>query len=305
MRLGRRQPNLRWRGNPDGSIERDGDVDMWQSWLAVAGAVPMALHGARRQPRRDGWTLISPLLALAGVLCWVVSIFAPVTLGHWPATLASTMLTSAAANLTLFVILCLVVREAWRLTGLVGIHSLITLIFAAMWTSNPAAATTEEIYLSPWAVTHIATALPTYALVTLAAIAAFAAFLQQSTLKQKRPSPFSRGLPSLADCDELQLRLLQIGEAVLALGLLTGMALEYVNTGHLLILNHKIVLTASAFVVIGAMLIAHQRSGLRGRRAAQLVLLGYLLLTLGYPGVKFVTDIVLASVLASGANGLG
>ena len=270
---------------------------MWQSWVAVAGTVPMALQGIRRLPRRDVWTKLSPLLALAGALGWVGNLFGPVTLGQWPATLSSTMLISAAATLASFVILCAVVGEAWRLTGLVGIHSLIIVILAALWERSPAAAMSGEMHLSPWAVTHIVTALPTYALVTLAAIAAFAAFLQQSTLKQKRPTPFTRGLPSLADCDALQLRLLQIGEAVLALGLMTGMALEYVNTGYVLVFNHKTVLTLSAFLVIGAMLIAHQRSGLRGRRAAQLVLLGYLLLTLGYPGVKFVTDIVFASAL--------
>jgi len=48
-----------------------------------------------------------------------------------------------------------------------------------------------------------------------------------------------------------------------------------------------------AFAVIGALLVLHYRSGLRGQRAARLVLLAYLLLTLAYPGVKFVTDVVI------------
>jgi ABC-type uncharacterized transport system permease subunit len=38
----------------------------------------------------------------------------------------------------------------------------------------------------------------------------------------------------------------------------------------------------------------HYRSGLRGRRAARVVLVAYLLLTLAYPGVKFVTDVLLS-----------
>jgi ABC-type uncharacterized transport system permease subunit len=42
------------------------------------------------------------------------------------------------------------------------------------------------------------------------------------------------------------------------------------------------------------LLVAHYRSGMRGRRAARVVLLAYLLLTLGYPGVKFVTDVLMA-----------
>jgi ABC-type uncharacterized transport system permease subunit len=54
------------------------------------------------------------------------------------------------------------------------------------------------------------------------------------------------------------------------------------------------VLTLAAFVVIAVLLLAQRWAGMRGRRAARLVLLGYLLLTLGYPGVKFVTDVLIA-----------
>lgn len=255
----------------------------------------MALQSARRHPRQDVWMVGSMLLALGAVGGWMLTVVDQVRIGLWPAGLSSTMVTSAAATLATFAVLCLVFREGWRLTGLVGIHSLIVIALAALWQRGPDSGTARELSLSGWAEVHIATALPTYALVTLAAIAAFAAFLQQLALKQKRPRLFTRGLPALADCDALQLRLLQLGEVVLALGLMTGMGLEYVNTGHLLEFNHKIVLSLAAFLVIGVLLIAHQRSGLRGRGAAQLVLLGYLLLTLGYPGVKFVTDFLVTA----------
>lgn len=254
----------------------------------------MALQSTRRRPRRDLWMVASVLLALGAVGGWVLAVLDQLKVGLWPAGLSSTMVTSAAATLTAFAVLCLIFRGGWRLTGLVGLHSLIVLMLAALWQRGPAGEAARELSLTGWAEIHIATALLTYALVTLAAIAAFAAFLQRLALKRKRPTLLTRGLPPLADCDVLQLRLLQLGEAILALGLMTGMALEYVNTGHILEFNHKIVLTLAAFVVIGVLLIAHQRSGLRGRRAAQLVLLGYLLLTLGYPGVKFVTDFVVS-----------
>jgi ABC-type uncharacterized transport system permease subunit len=35
------------------------------------------------------------------------------------------------------------------------------------------------------------------------------------------------------------------------------------------------------------------RTGVRGRQSARYVLLAYLLLTLGFPGVKFVTDVLI------------
>jgi ABC-type uncharacterized transport system permease subunit len=72
------------------------------------------------------------------------------------------------------------------------------------------------------------------------------------------------------------------------------MALQISETGSLFSLNHKTVLTLTAFIVIGGLLYAHFKFGLRGRKAARLVLLGYLLLTLGYLGVKFVTDVLLS-----------
>ena len=90
------------------------------------------------------------------------------------------------------------------------------------------------------------------------------------------------------------IKTLTLGEAVLTIGLLSGMALHISETGSLFSLNHKTVLTLTAFVVIGCLLFAHFKFGLRGRKAARLVLLGYSLLTLGYLGVKFVTDVLLA-----------
>jgi ABC-type uncharacterized transport system permease subunit len=98
----------------------------------------------------------------------------------------------------------------------------------------------------------------------------------------------------VADSERLQVRLLIASEIVLGLGLLTGMATQYLSSGGLLAFNHKTLFSVLTFVLIAALLAAHYRTGVRGRRAARLVLLAYLLLTLAYPGVKFVTDVLLA-----------
>jgi len=100
-------------------------------------------------------------------------------------------------------------------------------------------------------------------------------------------------LPSGGYDERLELGLLLGSPIVLGLGILTGMGTQYFLRGALLTFDHKTVLTIVAFIVIGALLAAHYRVGLRGRRAARLVLVGYLLVTLGYPGVKFVTDVLL------------
>jgi ABC-type uncharacterized transport system permease subunit len=62
----------------------------------------------------------------------------------------------------------------------------------------------------------------------------------------------------------------------------------------MMVFDHKVLFTLVAFFVIGALLVAHYRFGIRGRRAARVVLVAYLLMTLGYPGVKFVTDVLVA-----------
>jgi ABC-type uncharacterized transport system permease subunit len=67
------------------------------------------------------------------------------------------------------------------------------------------------------------------------------------------------------------------------------------ETGHFLLIDHKTLFTAAVFVVVGLLLVANAKWGVRGRAAVQAVLLAYLLLTLGYPGVKFVTDILLTN----------
>ena len=90
------------------------------------------------------------------------------------------------------------------------------------------------------------------------------------------------------------MRLLVASEIILAIGLITGMATLYTTTGQFLTFDHKTTLTLIVFVIVGVILFVHFRTGIRGRAATRIVLLAYLLLTLGYPGVKFVTDILLS-----------
>ena len=63
--------------------------------------------------------------------------------------------------------------------------------------------------------------------------------------------------------------------------------------GQALVFSHKILLSFLGFGVVLILLILHHRTGLRGRKAARWLLSGYLLLTLAYPGVKFVREILI------------
>ncbi len=259
------------------------------SLAALVALVPAAVLPLRREaggPDPLFWAAVA--VAVAGPGAYSLVLLG----GGWPTGLAPALWVSIAVSMVLFAILTLVSREAWRLRPLLLPYLILLGLIATVWGRVPAQA---ALTAAPdaWLGIHIAASVATYGLCTLAAVAAAAAFVQERALKGKRPTALSRVLPSISDASLLEVRLLAVSEAVLALGIATGMARDYLSSGQWLHFDHKTLLAGLAFLVIGAVLVLHHRSGLRGQRAARLVLLAYLLLTLAYPGVKFVTDVLI------------
>lgn len=268
------------------------------SLSALFALVPAMLVPFRRAPAgRDAvfWAVLA--LAVAGPLAWAVVLVA----GRWHTDLSTALWVTIAACMVLFAGLCLGTRSAWRLAPLLLPYLVLIAALATLTArgSEPALRGGAPDMLrggAPdiWIQVHIVVSVLTYALLTLAAVAALAAFLQERALKAKHPTGLTRILPPMAESERLQVRLLAASETVLGAGLLTGMAVLYFERGRLLVLDHKTLLSIATFLVIAALLAAHARTGIRGRRAARTVLAAYLLLTLGYLGVKFVTGILLA-----------
>lgn len=256
---------------------------------ALAAMVPAAVLALRHGPVRGllFWALAA--VAVAGP-----SVFALAQLGQGSLPNLSTALwLSVSASLIVFVATALVSPPARRLTPILMPY----LLFMGTGALIASGARSHELVVAvpaAWLDAHVVVSLATYGLLTLAAVAGFAVLLQEGALKRKQPTSLTRALPSVADGEDLQVRLLVAAEAVLGAGMLTGMAAEYVATGRLLSFDHKTLLSFLAFGLIAVLLLVHYRSGLRGRRAARVVLVAYLLLTLAYPGVKFVTDVLLA-----------
>ena len=221
--------------------------------------------------------------------------------GNWPTGLAAALWLTIAVSLILFVGVCFVRSSARRMARLLLAY---LVLLAALATAAEAMSRPPSGDAVPgfWMILHIGVSIVTYALVTLAAVAALAGLLQERALKAKRPRPLLRTLPPVAESEWLQVRLLGVAEAVLGTGLVSGMAVLYYQTGTPLRFDHKTVLSTAGFVVIGVLLIAHTRSGVRGRAAARLVLSAYLLLTLAYIGVKFVREVLLNGAI-TGAVG--
>lgn len=264
------------------------------SLSAFAAMLPAAIYGLLT--RHDGdkagaqfWALLA--VAVAGALAWTWTQFSH----GWHTGFAASLWLTVSATLLLFAGLVAVLPDARKLGVLLLPYLALLALIALLWERAPERALAAP--LSPWAMLHIAMAVLAYAFATLAAVAAVGVILRERALKARAgraggATSWLAGLPAVAEGERLQTRLLLAAAIMLAAGLATGMATQIVEFGAWLPLTHKVVLSFVAFVVVVGLLMLHVRLGLAGRRAARALLAAYLLLSLAYPGVKFVTDVL-------------
>jgi ABC-type uncharacterized transport system permease subunit len=259
------------------------------SLAALAALVPAALAARMRAGERQGpiyWLLLA--VAVAGPVAFVAVLQG----SAWRTGIAAALWLAVAVTMVLFVALAAVNAVARKLTPVLLGYLFGLGLLATLWLNEPERPLSG---LAPagWLQVHIFVSIIAYGLLTLAAVAGTAVVLQERALKAKRPTAFTRMLPAVAEAEALQERLLIASAVVLGVALATGAALNWRETGSFLHLDHKVVLSLATFVVIVLLLWLHHRQGLSGRRAARYVLVAYLLLTLAYPGVKFVTDVLI------------
>jgi ABC-type uncharacterized transport system permease subunit len=265
------------------------------SLSAFAAMLPAALYGVLTRDRGDTtgaqfWALLA--VALAGALTWTWAQFS----SGWHTGFAASLWLTISATLLLFAGLSATLQETRKLGVLLLPYLALLGLLALLWERAPERALAAP--LSAWAMLHIAMAILAYAFATLAAVAAVGVILRERALKARSgkgggATSWLAGLPAVAEGERLQTRLLLAAAIMLAAGIATGMATQIVEFGAWLPLNHKVVFSLVAFVMVAGLLVLHVRLGLAGRRAARAMLAAYLLLSLAYPGVKFVTDVVI------------
>jgi ABC-type uncharacterized transport system permease subunit len=256
--------------------------------IALACLVPVALVRWRRDDARDAWFFAALILAVVGPLADVALQF----VGHWRTGFAASLWLTIAVTMILFLGLIAVERQSWRVTPILIPVLVVLGALATVWQRDrgrPMAATVPP----GWLDAHIVFAILTYGLITLGAVAGIAVLVQEHALKTKRRDTFARRLPAIADAERAEVRLLVGAEIVLALGLLSGVGADHFLHGSMMPIDHKVAFSLAAFLVLGGLLLMRWQAGMRGRRAARWALLAYLLLTLAYPGVKFVTDVLM------------
>ncbi|MBI3507865.1 MAG: cytochrome c biogenesis protein CcsA [Proteobacteria bacterium] len=257
------------------------------SLSALASLVPAGfVRVDERGPRPAFWLLMA--VGIAGPAVWIAD-----NVGDgWRTGLAAALWLAILASMIAFAGLVLVERMAVRLAPLLVGYLVWLALLATIWEhapERPLIGTVPEA----WLIAHILIALLAYGLLTLAAVAGLGVFLQERALRTRRPTVFTRRLPSVAEGEALLARLLMASGAVLGFALVSGSTLSWFSLQRWLVVDHKTVLSLATFVAIGVLLMVHNRGGLSGRRTARYVLFAYLLLTLAYPGVKFVTDVLI------------
>ncbi|MBL8709698.1 MAG: cytochrome c biogenesis protein CcsA [Rhodospirillaceae bacterium] len=255
--------------------------------IGLVSLLPLAATAVSARLRRNlhFWML---LLGCA-VIC--LSVFGRSVLEGWQAGFSAALWASMAVSLLVFIGVAIVNQESYRLSALLLPYlmalGLVALLFSAYAEAAP------EIGSAAWFQVHVLLALASYGILTVGAIAGLSVLIQERALKRRETGWAERALPPLSAAEDLQIKLLTWAAAFMAAALASGFASSLLETGQMMAFSHKVLLSLLAFAVLVALLVVHRVTGLRGRRAARWVLVGYLLLTLGYPGVKFVKDVLI------------
>lgn len=255
---------------------------------AVFALLPLSILAGRGSLERNalGWLLLA-----AAVVGGSIPAIAELQSG-WQAGLAASLHVTAAAMLVVFGAAVVLHGSTLRLAALAGPYAIALIVLgwiASVFEVEPPAPAAP----GAWFAGHVLLAIAAYAALTLSALAACGVLMEESAFKARTDSWASRVLPPLSETEGLQNALLKLAAILLLLALATGAANEFLTVGQAFAFTHKILLSFLGFAVVLILLILHHRTGLRGRKAARWLLAGYLLLTLAYPGVKFVREILI------------
>ena len=143
---------------------------------------------------------------------------------------------------------------------------------------------------------HIIGAVYGYALIGLAALTAFSGLLKRYQLKHSQGTIFSSffsQLPAIHEATQLQQSFLEWACLVLLVTILSGMTLNWVHYDQILMFNHKITLVLFGFMLSLGLYGLDRWFGVGGKRLSLTLLVIFFILTLAYPGVKLIQEVIL------------
>lgn len=140
---------------------------------------------------------------------------------------------------------------------------------------------------------HLVIALLGFSLIALAVVQTLLLAYQDRQLKHKKLTTVLQVLPPVQVMEKLLYQMLTFGFVFLTLTLLSGLVFSEEIFGKPLAFTHHIVLSILAWLVFAVFLLGHTIFGWRGRAATRWIVTGFILLSLGYIGTKFVMEVIL------------
>ena len=164
------------------------------------------------------------------------------------------------------------------------------LLFLAAITSLGGGPATDAVAADlSWQIrAHVMTSMFAYGLLTIGAIVAIYALVQDRRLRSGRLSSVNHLFAPLETTENLLYAVTATGFTVLALSVVSGVTfIEDLFAQHLV---HKTGLSLLALVLFGILLLGRHFAGWRGKRAVYLYLASFVVLSLAYFGSRYVLE---------------
>ena len=217
------------------------------------------------------------MLLLVGFLCHTAAIALQYSeAGHIPVqSLPETLSTFGWTVVGVFLILQLKFN-LMILGALVAPLAAVSVIIALIIPGPPVEL--DPIFKGVWRTFHIGTLIVGIAAFAIAFLVGILYLIQEKAIKDKKRGFFYRRLPSLKLLDSMGYSCLIAGFPMLTFGIITGVIYSQMVRGRFWSWNHKEILAGIAWLVYAALLHERLAVGWRGRRAAIMTIVGFVIL---------------------------
>ncbi len=149
----------------------------------------------------------------------------------------------------------------------------------------------EPVLGTGWIYIHIPLMILSVAALTISFLTAIMYLIQERQLKLKRSSFLLDKLPSLEASDEISYKSLWFGFFLLTLGMITGMIWSRYLRGIYWSWDYKEIWALITWMLYAILLHGRMLSAWRGRKAAYLAIVGFVLIVFTFAGVSLIFNV--------------
>jgi cytochrome c-type biogenesis protein CcsB len=229
---------------------------------------------------KDSYARIAPLVLLVGFALHTAALAGQIAENGFPAV--TDLREALSVYSWLIVGIYLLVQLKYRLTVLGCFVAPLAFLMALTGLAvGPGEGELPPGLQTSWLYVHVTLALLGNAVFALAFAVSLMYLVQESRLKSKRMTALYKLLPSLERLDRLNYVFLVWGFPLMTLGILTGSLWAGIHWGSYWSWDPRQISSAITWLLYGSLLQGRITAGWRGRRAATLTIVGFVVV-LGY-----------------------